>query len=108
MDVGSGSSFTTAHQYTQTGGTTQVDGTLTATGGQVNINGGTLSGTGTVDPPSAGVFINIGGTLSPGDPGSTGTINIGGNLSIAGTLDELIGGTPGSGKFDVTDISGTA
>ena len=43
MELGSG--FTTANDYSQGGGVTLVDGTLTATGGQVNINGGTLIGT---------------------------------------------------------------
>jgi fibronectin-binding autotransporter adhesin len=99
--VGQGSSFTTANDYTQGGGLTLVDGTLTATGGQVNINGGTLSGSGTI---FGNVNINAGGTLSPGlfFPGK---INISGNYSQSGTLDEGIIGLPASGFFDVTNVT---
>ena len=46
--VGGGSTFTTGGtgNYNQSGGssTTKVNGALTAGGGQVNINGGTLVG----------------------------------------------------------------
>jgi hypothetical protein len=100
--VGPGSSFTTANDYTQGGGGTQVDGTLTASGGQVNINGGRLLGTGTI---FGNVNINAGGTLNPGD-NNPGTINITGNYTQAGTLDEVIGGLPVSGFFGVTAITG--
>jgi hypothetical protein len=103
MNIGAGSSFTTANDYNQGGGQTQVDGTLTASGGQVNINGGILSGTGTIN---GNVDIGANGTLSPGD--APGTITINGTYTQTGTLNEEIGGTPGSGIFDVTNISGTA
>jgi len=63
-----------------------------------------LSGTGTV---VGNVNINAGGTLNPGDSPNPGTINITGNYAQAGTLDEGIGGLPGSGLFDVTKITGT-
>jgi hypothetical protein len=95
--VGAGSSFSTLGEYDQTGGTTQDDGTITAT--LLNILGGTLSGTGTVN---GDVNIGPGGKLSPGD--SPGTIAINGNYSQAGLLYEELGGTPGSGLFDFTNI----
>ncbi len=99
--VGSGSSFSTSGDYIQTGGTTQDEGTLTAS--LLSILGGTLSGTGTVD---GNVTIGAGGTLSPGD--APGEITIMGNYTQSGTLLDEIGGTPGSGQFGSTDISGTA
>ena len=104
VEVGGSSSFTTAGIYVQSGGTTQVDGTLTATGGQVNINAGTLSGTGAV---AGNVNIAANGTLSPGDSGP-GTISIGGDYTQLGTLDEEIAGTSASGMFDMTAITGMA
>jgi hypothetical protein len=95
--VGTGSSFSTDGEYDQTGGTTQDDGTLTAS--LVDIIGGTLSGTGRVN---GNVNIGPGGKLSPGD--SPGTLTIVGNYTQSGTLFEQVGGTPGSGLFDVTNI----
>jgi hypothetical protein len=79
--------FTTSTNYTQMGGKTVVDGTLTATAGAiVDIRGGTLSGSG---------FINgdvlMGGTLMPGD--SPGTLTIFGKYeqTATGILDMLLG-----------------
>jgi hypothetical protein len=105
------SSFTTSGNYTQTGGATQVDGTLTASGGSVNINGGVLEGLGTV---TGNVFIGAGGTLSPGDPANAvaltdppGPINITGNLQVAGTFNEIIGGAPNTGTFGQAVVGGS-
>lgn len=71
--------FTTSTNYTQTAGSTVVDGTLTATGGAlVNIQGGTLSGTGTIN---GNVF--MAGTMMPGD--APGTLTIVGNYEQAST-----------------------
>jgi len=101
------SSFTTGGtaNYNQDGANaaTMVNGTLTAGGGQVNITGGLLTGDGTI---VGNVLIGANGTLRPGDP--PGPINITGNLQLNGTLDEQLGGTPGSGIFGQTDITGTA
>jgi filamentous hemagglutinin len=102
VDVGAGSSFTTSTNYTQTGGTTQDDGTLTANGGQINIDGGTLSGLGTAI--ATAVNINAGGTLSPGDPGD---FNVIGNLTLQGTYNEQIAGAA-AGSFDEVLVNGTA
>ena len=107
VNVGAGSSFTVANvfsSYAQVAGTTQVDGTLTANVFGVDIAGGVLSGTGTI---VGNLAITGSGTLSPGDSPNPGTINISGNYSQAGTLDEGIAGLPGSGLFDVTAITGT-
>ncbi|MGH9360078.1 MAG: PEP-CTERM sorting domain-containing protein [Terriglobia bacterium] len=102
-----GSSLAVGGAYTQTGPTTDVDGTLispntdvngTLISPNVNIEGGTLSGTGTVQ---GAVTIASGATLSPGD--APGTLSVLGSLDLAGTLDESI---DSGSSFDVTDISG--
>jgi PEP-CTERM motif len=81
--------FTTSTNYLQMAGSTLVNGTLTATGSAiVNIQGGTLGGTGTINGNVA-----MGGTLTPGAPGTPGTLTIVGNYEQLGngTLEELIG-----------------
>jgi hypothetical protein len=101
VDVGADSRFTTSTNYTQTGGTTQVDGTLAALGGQIDIIGGTLSGLGRAIATT--VTIGADGTLSPGDPGD---FNIVGSLVLPGTYDEEIAGTH-DGSFDEVLVTGT-
>lgn len=101
------SGMLTASSYTQSGGNTTVETggvlsatTFTATGGTVTVNGtldptaveigsgATLQGTGTIIGNVA-----MGGTLTPGAPGTPGTITIFGNYEQtgSGTLDELVG-----------------
>ncbi len=78
--------------YTQTSGSTALNGGGITSSTQLNINGGTLSGTGTI---AGGVSITSGAILSPGSPGfSPGTINITGNYvqSPTGTYLAEIGG----------------
>jgi hypothetical protein len=99
LRVGTSSGFTTGGTYTQTVGTTRVDGTLTSP--LLSIIGGVLSGAGTV---TGNLSIGPGGTLSPGD--SPGTISISGDYSQLGTLDEEIGGA--SSPFDATNVGGKA
>ena len=79
--------FFTTTDYTQTAGSTLVDGALTATGGAVvNIQGGILGGTGTINGN-----VLMGGTLMPGDF-APGTLTILGDYEQtgAGILDDLI------------------
>jgi hypothetical protein len=92
--------------YTQTGGTTTVDGVLSASGG-INLQGGFLYGNkGTL----IGAVDVTGGTLNPGDGlKKIGVLNITGTYAESGTgiLNiDLDGNT--SGKFDVLNISGAA
>lgn len=84
--ISSGGNFTTTSNYTQLGGNTTVDGVLTATGGAiVDIQGGSLSGSGTI---SGNVV--VAGILQPGD--APGTLTIDGNYeqTDTGIFDELL------------------
>jgi fibronectin-binding autotransporter adhesin len=93
FDVNGGES-----EYLQTAGTTMVDGTLTP--GSTVILGGLLEGVGTVNNS---VTVN-GGTVAPGDPPGTLTIN--------GLFDlengDLLIGLAGIGLYDALNVNGTA
>ena len=92
--------------YVQTGGSTQVDGSLTVP--ILNLNGGLLSGTGAIGSLAAPAMVmNNAGIVKGGD--SPGTLNIIGNYTQAlnGTLLTQIAGT-GPGNYGVLDISGSA
>ena len=106
VTIGSGSTLATqaaSLTYTQTGGSTVVNGTLDPN--TLNLQGGTLSGPGSID---ANVN-NSGGTVYP-----SGVGGLGGTLSITGTYTQTSGGTlvidvggTTSGNFDVLAVSGT-
>jgi len=109
MNIGGGSTFQVGPSgnlgtYTQTSGSTKVNGTLIA--GTLNVAGGTLSGAGTLN-----ASLLVSGTLSPGN--SPGTITVNGNYTQTGTLnieaamglaDEVIvnGNVQLGGSLDVT------
>ena len=98
--ISSTGSFTTSADYTQTGGRTIVNGTLTATGGAiVDIEGGKLGGTGTINGD-----VLMKGTMSPGAGGAPGTFTVNGNYeqTSGGVLDEIIKGSSSNGVLDVT------
>jgi len=87
VTISSSGLFTTSTNYTQKGGSTLVDGTLTATGSAiVDIQGGSLGGTGTINGN-----VLMAGTMMPGD--APGTLTIFGNYEQTGSgmFDELIG-----------------
>jgi len=98
--------LTITGSYTQTGGTTTVDGLLTTSAG-INISGGFVYGNaGTL----TGNFDLTGGTLNPGDGvKKIGVLNITGSYTESGSgiLNIDLDGTT-SGKFDVLNISGAA
>jgi hypothetical protein len=80
--------LTTSTNYTQIAGSTIVNGILTASGSAVvDIQGGILGGTGTINGN-----VMMSGILRPGDSGSPGTIIFNGNYeqTSAGILDELL------------------
>ena len=92
--------FTTSTNYTQTAGSTVVNGMLSATSGAiVNIQGGMLGGTGTINGD-----VLMAGTMMPGAPGTPGSLVIFGNYEQkdTGILEELMG--PLSHSF--LDVSG--
>ena len=94
--------FNTSTNYTQTGGHTFVNGTLTATGPAiVDIQGGILSGHGTIN---GNVF--MGGTIIPGASSHPGTLTINGNYEQGGgaAYEELISSKSNS----LLDVSGLA
>lgn len=79
----------TIANYTQTAGSTVVDGTITTYSGAIlNIQGGTLSGSGTINGN-----VVLGGTLAPGDAPGTLTINGTYEQTGSGVYDELISST---------------
>jgi hypothetical protein len=106
LTVGSGSSLIVSGAYTQTGGSTILQtGTLTASSG-VSIQGGSLSGPGTInaDVVNAGL-LNPGGTS-----GSTGLLTINGNYTqtATGILHIGLAGTTADSQYDQLAVSGTA
>jgi len=93
-----------ATEYTQTAGSTTVDGTLELdAGGDVMLQSGVLGGTGTVEAS----VLNPGGTVAPGSSAGTLTVQDAFDQSGGGTLSiELEGADPG--QFDVLAVGATA
>lgn len=76
--VAAGNGMTLQNGEAQTGGITQVDGTLTVNAAPITLNGGVLGGTGTINGNTPNV-VNNSGTVKPGD--SPGTLTISGNYT---------------------------
>ncbi len=99
--------------YNQTGGTTTVDGVLSASGG-INISGGFLYGTALTTNGTQGTLIGpvdlTGGTLNPGNAVKLlGTIDITGTFAESGgVLNIDLDGTVAGTKYDVLNVSGAA
>ena len=94
--------FTTSSDYTQTAGPTTVNGTLTATGGAiVDIEGGKLAGTGTINGD-----VVMKGIMAPGSGDLPGTLTVNGNYqqTAAGVFDEIIKSSSANGLLDVTGL----
>ncbi len=90
--------------YTQTGGTTILSaGTLGSTGNQINIQGGTLSGPGTVNAN----LTNAGEVDLGSNPG---ILAVKGNYTqtAAGALTIKVGGATAGSLFDQVNVTGTA
>jgi hypothetical protein len=104
---GASSQLTSSGNYTQTGGSTTLKngGTLTATSSTVNIQGGTLAGTGTIN----GALMN-GSIVSPGAGTSAGVLTINGSYTqtSAATLNIKLGGLTAGTNFDQLVVSGLA
>lgn len=91
LQIDKTSVLTVKSAFKQTAGSAVVDGLLDAPGTGINIQGGTLSGTGIVNGN-----VTMAGTMMPGDP--TGGFTINGNYSqtSTGTLAEQVGWINGS------------
>jgi hypothetical protein len=119
--ISKGSTFTAGGSgYTQTGGTTRVDGTLATSGltsfrsgelllvsaGPIDIQGGSVFGTGNLS-----ASVNSSGVITPADSGAkTGVLTITGayTQNPAGALDINIAGTTPGKQFDRLAVTGTA
>jgi hypothetical protein len=102
LTVGPASTFSTGGNFTQVGGFTIVDGTVTAAN-TVTLNGGFLSGSGTVQ---ANLINNA--QVIPG--GSPGRLTVQGNYTqlANGVLDIELGGTVPISQYDQLQVSGSA
>lgn len=99
--------------YVQTaGGTVLHGGTLTALEASsdnarqsISFEGGTLSGSGTVNAD-----VTNGGTISPGGDGAAGTLTINGDFTqtASGKLNLELGGTNAGADFDQLRVTGAS
>jgi hypothetical protein len=109
VDVVKGSTLTvggTGHSYTQSAGTTTVDGTLSGgTTGTVTVTAGTLQGAGTVKGNTSNS-----GIVNVGDAGKAGLLSITGTYTqlSSGSLNVSIGGTTVGTQYSQLKVTGTA
>ena len=91
-----------ASSFIQTAGSTNLNGGSLTFSGSAQILGGEILGSGTIN----GSIVNSGGLLSPGH--SPGSLILNGNYTegAAGALLIELGGL-GSGQFDYLDVDGT-
>ncbi len=100
--VGGGSSLTRIGAYTQTGGSTIVNGTMSATGG-LSIEGGVLGGSGTISSA-----VQNSGSAQPGESAGILSINAAYTQTPSGELFIEIGGTTAGMQHDRLAVSGGA
>ncbi len=102
VDVAAGSSVTRIGDYTQTDGSTTVDGTLSATG-LIDIQGGILAGTGTIQDE-----VSNAGSVEPGASAGVLTIDADYTQAASGQVAIEIGGLTAGSEHDRLDITGNA
>ncbi|HMD98529.1 MAG TPA: PEP-CTERM sorting domain-containing protein [Terriglobia bacterium] len=101
LTIGSGG----ANNYTQSGGASlKVNGSLTAA--IAFINGGTLSGSGTI----VANVNNSGGIVTASDPGSPDILTMHSSYAqgAGGTLEAFLGGVAAGTGYSQLDVTGTA
>jgi len=110
VDVAKGTIFEAgtgaAKEYSQTAGTTTVDGTLAGGGTTgISITGGTVLGAGTLHGNTSN-----GASISAGDAGKAGLLTITGTYTqlASGSLNVNVGGTTVGTLYSQVKISGTA
>lgn len=106
VTVKKGASLSVTGTYTQTGGSTNVNGTLITP--TLSISGGTLGGSGTIEGTSTGGAVSVTfshATFQPSDP-----MSIPGSLTLdsTDTWSELWSGPSNYGAADVVGAPGTA
>ena len=93
--------------YTQTAGTTTVDGTLTGGGAPTfDLTGGNLYGTGSLNDA-----VTDAATVTPGNSAtSTGKLQVNGTYAqnASGALDVTLGGTTAGTNYDQLNVSSAA
>ncbi|HVP49988.1 MAG TPA: PEP-CTERM sorting domain-containing protein [Candidatus Bathyarchaeia archaeon] len=115
VSVGSGSTFTTGgtRNYVQSGGSTQLNGTLTAGGGSATFSGGVLFGNG----GTVNGNLTMAGTIAPAAtinasnvPLTAGGLSINGNYTqtLAGIFNLGLGGLAPGSQFGFLSVSGNA
>ncbi len=117
MLIRSGSTVTAKGAYTQSAGTTRVDGALNVTPGlDLKLSGGQLVGSGSIGNATGSGTItvtNSGSMVRPGDVlsgGTTGTLAINGNYTQTsnGKLEIDLGGTTQGTTYDLLAVGHTA
>ncbi len=90
--------------YIQTAGATVLNGG-DILGGDLDINAGVLTGSGTIN-----ANVNSGGQVIPGGAGAAGLLSINGNYTqtATGSLNIELGGTTAGTQYDQLDVSGSA
>jgi hypothetical protein len=104
ITIGADSLFNAIGGYTQTSGTTNVNGGTLAAGTIVDLQGGILSGTGSINGN-----VQNAGLIEVGGAGSAGLLTIKGDYAqtAKGNLNLELGSLD-SGEFDQLQITGTA
>ena len=114
VTIGKGTTLTvpgTGHSYSQTAGTTTVDGTLAGILGGATFTGGTLQGAGSIrGNVSAGNATGNAVTINVGDAGKAGLLSITGSYTqlATGTMTGLVNGTAAGTGFSQLKVTGTA
>ena len=104
VTIESGGTLAVSTNYDQTAGSTALLNS-TMSGGNLNIQGGTLAGTGAVN-----ASVTNAGQVIPGGTGAAGLLTINGNYmqTATGSLDIELGGTTAGSQYDQLAVSGTA
>jgi hypothetical protein len=104
VTIGTGITLAVNGDYTQTSGATILNG-ATLQANNVNVNGGNLSGLGTIH-----ANVTNSGTFDVGGAGTTGILSITGSYtqSSTGILDIEIGGNTARTQYDQLLIGGIA
>lgn len=114
VDVAKGSTLTvsgTGKTYSQTAGTTTIDGTLAGIAGGASVTGGTILGAGSVHGNlSVGNATGAVATINVGDTGTAGLLSITGTYTqlATGNMTGFINGTTAGTGFSQLKVTGSA